>query len=105
MGSRALQCISNRKRQARTCVSGQRCAFDGVLGLGLVAADSLQVLDSCGQIASYPGLPAGLTLTQSGAAATWGAIPLTMHSGVYRICWCRAGAAMWRRSWGSCARS
>ena len=52
-------------------------------------SETLQVLDSCGRIASFPGVPVAVSGSRSGYAMTWGQEALTVNAGVYRLCWCR----------------
>eukprot|EP00973_Karenia_brevis_P047327 6570149-Karenia_brevis.AAC.1 len=37
-------------QQRRTCISGQTCKLDGILGQDLSSSDRYMVLDTCGQI-------------------------------------------------------
>ena len=80
-----------------TCVSGQACSVDGLLGQHLSSSDSLTILDTCGSIPSdrFQGIPQhglAVTVAASGSAANWGfSIPLTGPGGFYRLCWCAAG--------------
>ena len=80
-----------------TCVSGQACSVDGLLGQHLSSSDSLTILDTCGSFPSdrFQGIPQhglAVTVAASGSAANWGfSIPLTGPGGFYRLCWCAAG--------------
>ena len=71
---------------ARTCVSGQTCSFDGIVGHMLSNGDSIMVLDTCGVFSTTSstdnttvhsaasGFPAaGLvsSLVTSGATFSW----------------------------------
>ena len=82
--------------QARTCVSGQPCAFGGVLGHWLRDQDTLWVLDTCGEQDASPQMVQGgrLTVTESsGSFVSWGSLVSTTSGGEYRLCWCASGFA------------
>ena len=76
--------------QHRTCVSGQVCALDGIVGQHLTDGDQMLIMDTC----AAEGVPrvaaAGLSgdLTASGAVGTWTSAHTTAAGGVYRLCWC-----------------
>ena len=58
-----------------TCVAGQNCKFEGLLGDHLAAGDNVVLLDTCGQWPYVTGFPAAgeiTTSTQSGQAVSWG---------------------------------
>ena len=80
--------------QDRTCVSGQTCAFDGLLGYHLEDGDRVMILDTCGARAGAARLVAGgsvFAVTQSGAKMTWGDLEITASGGLYNLCWCANG--------------
>lgn len=79
--------------QDRTCVSGQTCAVDGLLGRHLTDADRVLVAETCGSRAAPSGFAAQRLASASGAALAWGAAPVTAQGGVYRLCWCGGGGA------------
>jgi hypothetical protein len=81
--------------QDRTCVSGQTCALEGFLGVGLASADAFMVLDTCANSDVMPRYPqtGALMTASSGAATTWGSDVVTAQGGIYRLCWCAAGFA------------
>ena len=79
--------------QGRTCISGQTCVVDGVLGTGIEDGDHMMVMDTCGDPATFAvrGFPASgraLDATTSGAYFSWGLTAVTAASGQYRMCWC-----------------
>ena len=64
----------------RTCVSGQTCSLDGILGHHLDAGDRFLVVDTCGERSQIPRFgPSGLlpSVTASGAAVDFEALTLT----------------------------
>ena len=82
--------------QHRTCVSGQTCAFDGILGQHLSVNDVIHVLETCGvdpTIERFPFSGIVAHVSSSGAAVTWGSEPVSGAGGRYRLCWCRQGAS------------
>jgi hypothetical protein len=84
-------------KQDRTCVSGQTCRFDGLIGWGIGGGtDRLMILDSCGASAT-PGRrfanAALISSTSSGATVTWGTTYVTAAGGEYRLCWCAGASA------------
>ena len=86
--------------QDRTCVSGQTCRLDRVLGVGLMDADSILVLDTCQQqrddllpphptvVPRFPQAGLEVGVDASGAVVHWGSAEITASGGVYRLCWC-----------------
>jgi hypothetical protein len=77
-----------------TCVSGQTCQVDGIVGTGLQTTDRYMVLETCGTSAYVIGFPNWArsdAVAESGAAIRWGAQVLTGEGGVYRLCWCAGG--------------
>lgn len=80
---------------ARTCVAGQTCSIDGVVGHDLANSDSIYVFDTCGAWTPSLGFPAiGLATTSaSGATLDWGAFVVSSNGGHYRLCWCAGGFA------------
>ena len=79
--------------QDRTCISGQTCSIDSLLGLHLSTSDAWKVFDTCGfqDIVGFPGDASVLVDVQgdevSSASVSWN-IPVTSHGGTYRLCWC-----------------
>ena len=85
-----LQLYGPATAQLRTCVSGYRCALDGIAGFGLGDNDSFLLLDTCARREIIPRFAdSGLvrTVSGSGAQISWDII--TAHGGSYRLCWCR----------------
>ncbi len=67
--------------QHQTCVSGQMCKLDGILGQHLVAADQATMLDTCsddgsfskiGILSRFGGYGVVLEISSSGAIMSWG---------------------------------
>ena len=82
--------------QDRTCVSGQTCAFGGIMGNALAAGDSVLVLETCGTDRTIHGMLTSAVATivsASGAAVNFGSEVLTGPGGQYRLCWCADGFA------------
>jgi hypothetical protein len=81
--------------QDRTCISGQLCAIDGVLGHLLQADDKFMILDTCGDnrtvIPRFVADGSNTMVAASGAGMGYGATHLTSAGGQYRLCWCAAG--------------
>ena len=81
--------------QARTCIGGQLCRIEGLVGYGLAPSDRLLVMNSCGSIsalpAGFPGTGTALVPTNRTVAANisdfWNTI-VTAAGGTYRLCWC-----------------
>ena len=81
--------------QDRTCISGQTCSFDGILGQHLSSLDSFAVLDTCGarddseslvpKFAHYGWVE---STTASGGSVSFGSTPVTASGGRYQLCWC-----------------
>ena len=85
-------------QQDRTCISGQTCSLDGIIGVGLLQSDHFLVLDTCGTESVPPRFPekipddsTALSVLTSGATVTWH-VPVTASGGLYRLCWCSANA-------------
>ena len=79
------------RAQHRTCVSGQTCSVDGIVGHHLSADDFVMVLDTCGTglvLHRWAGSGFANALTSSGAAASFGEVFVTAAGGEYRLCWC-----------------
>ena len=79
--------------QARTCVSGQTCLLDGIVGQDLADGDKLVMLDTCGSASLPRRMPdtGYIALSaHSGATASWGTTRLSVAGGQYRLCWCAA---------------
>jgi hypothetical protein len=85
-----------------TCVSGQSCSLDGIIGNHLSNDDMVMVLATCGAATTIPGLPQGGTwassteVSASGASLAWRVSGLswtdvTAPGGFYRLCWCAGG--------------
>ena len=84
--------------QDRTCVSGQTCKIDGIVGVGLSSLDSMLVLDTCGMDTKVPRFAQEVLTARRAEADTgllntvlsvvWGSTPVTAAGGVYRLCWC-----------------
>ena len=74
--------------QERTCVSGQTCRVDGLVGVHL-GADRVALLDTCAAPMPLRRVPqtAVVTSTEIGAAAHWSATAFTVPGGLYRLCW------------------
>jgi hypothetical protein len=90
--------------QDRTCVSGQTCSIDGIVGMHLSSGDSYVVLDTCATGAAVPRFPffqlqnyshvydwASTVVTAAGQRFTWGSTAVTAAGGLYRLCWCAMG--------------
>jgi hypothetical protein len=76
---------------ARTCVSGQHCRFNGILGADLLNGSVLLALDTCGQSYLVPRFGMGTVLETSpglDGTAYWGDLHVTAAGGEYRLCWC-----------------
>ena len=110
-----------RLGQSRTCISGQACEVESLLGQFLSATDSYSVLDTCGTRSLLPRFPTTGVVAVNAAAAdlasqdhaaaqaeaasprpdntmalwgdriTWGTEPVTALGGEYRLCWCAGG--------------
>lgn len=83
--------------QSRTCVSGQTCAFGGIVGQDLSSANRFLVLDTCAEIGvklEYGVIPRFSTfgsvvmVTSSGQEISWGSVRITAAGGQYQLCWC-----------------
>lgn len=77
--------------QDRTCVAGQTCRVDELLGTGLHVSDHVTVLNTCGTHAFVEGLPEGGSLSSSfndTFALGFGPAKITAGGGEYRLCWC-----------------
>ncbi|CAE8585944.1 unnamed protein product, partial [Polarella glacialis] len=83
--------------QDRTCVTGQLCHLDGLLGVGFAGGDRFQVLDTCATFQTIPLMFTSAALDlQTGVgdkltAVSWGVASVTSQGGQYRICWCAGG--------------
>ncbi|CAK9109828.1 Alpha-agarase [Durusdinium trenchii] len=74
--------------QHRTCISGEVCSFNGIIGQGhLSNEDSFLVLDTCGSEAAIARLSSSVKVFKG--AAQWNS-PITSAGGLYRLCWCSA---------------
>ena len=85
--------------QARTCISGQRCAlFGGIDGQDLASENRVLVLDTCGERYGRADLFAEMTprwpsvevvgAVTGGISVSWGEEPVSSAGGTYRMCWC-----------------
>jgi hypothetical protein len=89
------------RTQRRTCISGQTCRVDGLLGQDLSSDDAFMVLDTCGLLRQTPlftGLGilkfvdvSNVTHARGPGVATWGSEPQTAAGGRYKLCWCAGG--------------
>ena len=80
--------------QTRTCVAGQPCYLDGIIGNHLSILDYVEVLDTCGVpsvVPRFPGHGSASLLFSSGAAVSWGVQAVTAAGGNYQLCWCAKG--------------
>jgi hypothetical protein len=83
-------------QQDRTCVSGQTCAFDGILGQDLSFNDHFAVMDTCGLESVVPRFTHSgrfQEVSASGGRVDWGQAHITAAGGKYRLCWCAATMA------------
>ena len=87
----SLHLVGPSADQSFTCISGQRCVIDSVLGLGLSSNDSYLLLATCG-IPSitqrFTGSGHAVDIATGGTTVSWGVVPLTAAGGAYRLCWC-----------------
>jgi len=87
--------------QDRTCVSGQTCTLDGIVGKGFGHGEAYSILDTCGTIGQSlavlassnmvvpePQINFTLTTIDTTASLSWGSLPLMVRGGRYRLCWC-----------------
>ena len=89
----SLEVIGVFFSQDRTCISGQTCNMDSLLGLHLSSSDVWRVFDTCG-FQDVVGFPSGSDVLVdvqadwvSTASISWN-IPVTSPGGTYRLCWC-----------------
>ena len=106
MGS--LTVIGPAPLQDRTCVAGQSCLLEALLGTGMEAG-ALLILETCGvstsadfgQPSGRLGQPPGPTLaalSASGAAFRWEAeVPAAPPGASFRLCWCAETPLMQNR--------
>ena len=83
--------------QDRTCVAGQSCAIDGILGSSLSSTDVWLVLDTCSSVRSVPGFPlaaSNISTINQMTVVSWGEQPLSAAGGTYRLCWSMPGWAL-----------
>ena len=75
--------------QDRTCISGQLCIVEALIGVHLQDGDRYMVLETCGAATQIPGFgwSGATTVRSSGATVTWGS-PVTAAGGRYQLCWC-----------------
>ena len=92
-----LQVIGPIYDQHRTCIAGQTCLLDALLGTDLSTSDRYYILDTCG----LPSPPSGFAGAQtadvnssqssgSEASVSWN-VRISAAGGTYRICWCAGG--------------
>ena len=74
--------------QDRTCVSGQSCMLDGLVGIGLPDfKNAVIVLETCGTAAEVAGFPQPALATEGGGLQVmWGG-RISAAGGLYRLCW------------------
>ena len=100
--------------QHKTCVAGQPCSLEPLLGTNLQNNDLVHILQTCGnyvnvsQFSHYdsssdsglhlPRFPSNNGVqslsagaTASGTSVSWGSATITAMGGQYRLCWCAAG--------------
>ena len=75
-------------QQARTCVSGQTCSFDGISGYHLQASDQFLILGTCGIMSSAVPVTLSVALSESTLSASTEPAVLAWPGGQYRLCWC-----------------
>ena len=77
--------------QSWTCINGQTCNVNALLGEGLGEYDMLAVMDTCRQndVNRFPWTVLPMAATQSGASYEF--MPTRLASGQYRMCWCATG--------------
>ena len=82
-----------QKFQDRTCISGQSCSIDSILGVDHEEKTLAMALETCGVAQTIPGWAwSGSAIsTENGTEFSWGTEPVTASGGQYRLCWC-AGA-------------
>ena len=83
--------------QDRTCIAGQTCQLESLLGPVSISTSTLNmyvsILSTCGTRASVEGLPQGgllssnLTDTDSSVLG-FGSLRTATEGGEYRLCWC-----------------
>lgn len=80
------------QRQDRTCVAGEMCSLEGLVGTDSTGIARLALLDTCGLADAPQQLHStALATSASGAvvSASGGAM-LASAGGSYRLCWCAA---------------
>ena len=86
--------------QDRTCISGQTCVLESLLGVGWTASDVIAIHSTCGDLHDE-GVPARffqesprLSETAGGSwTASWDSVRSSAAGGQYRLCW-HAGAEL-----------
>ena len=84
--------------QARTCIAGQLCRIEGLVGYGLTASDRLLVMSTCGSTVptGFPGTGMAMVLdvvanstglSTANSSDFWD-VAVTGPGGRYRLCWC-----------------
>ena len=84
-------------QQDRTCVSGQVCSFDDMLGQHLSETDKIVVLETCGTDmleARFPSAGFLADVVASGATMSWGSTRISAAGGQYRLCWCDGSSSL-----------
>ena len=81
--------------QDRTCVSGQSCMLDGLVGIGLPDfKNAVIVLETCGTAAEVSGFPQPALATEGGGLQVmWGG-RISTAGGLYRLCWTLSNDAL-----------
>ena len=76
--------------QGRTCVTGQVCHIEPVVGHMLTSSDSFWILDTCGIAEATPRLAGHgqASMQNNSILMTWGDTPHSASGGQYRLCWC-----------------
>jgi hypothetical protein len=77
--------------QHRTCVSGQECFMDGIIGNHVTSLDAWIVLQTCGEVTVIDRLTNGgsvVDVAPLGASLYFGTTVLSLGGGEYRLCWC-----------------
>eukprot|EP00438_Fugacium_kawagutii_P024897 Skav220464 [mRNA] locus=scaffold3371:108233:113720:- [translate_table: standard] len=91
-----LEVIGVLFSQDRTCISGQTCSIDSLLGVHLSSFDAWSVFDTCGfqHVAGFPSdANASVDVQEqvSTASVSWN-VPVTSPGGTYRLCWCSSAS-------------
>ena len=101
-----LSLLGPAARQDRTCLSGQTCSVDNIVGIELADTDRVAILDTCGTAdVDVPNAPTEFyvlegpprldrlslggfspTLLTSGKTWHWGSGRVSAKGGQYRLC-------------------